>query len=112
MSFTPGQTLALIAVVAAVTLLTRAGAFLLFPDNRPTPPFISYLGGVLPSAVMAMLVVFCLKGVSPFVYPYGLPELMAGAVVVALHLWRHNNLLSIGAGTALYMVLVQFVFVA
>ena len=111
MTFTTGQTLAFVAVVAAVTLLTRAGAFLLFPDNKPTPPFISYLGGVLPSAVMAMLVVFCLKGVTPLAYPYGLPELIAGGAVVLLHIWRHNNLLSIGAGTALYMVLVQYVFV-
>ena len=100
-----------IAVVAAVTALLRFLPFLIFKGNKPTPKLLVYLGKVLPFAIMGMLVVFCLKNVSVMQAPHGLPELIASAVVVALHIWRKNTLLSIGVGTVLYMVLVQFVFV-
>ena len=100
-----------IAVVAAVTALLRFLPFLIFKGNKTTPKLLVYLGKVLPFAIMGMLVVFCLKNVSVMQAPHGLPELIAGAVVVALHIWRKNTLLSIGVGTVLYMVLVQFVFV-
>ena len=89
----------LVAVVAGVTALIR---FL---------PFVVYLAGVLPYAIMAMLVVYCLRGVDLLGPTHGLPELLAGAAVVGLHLWKKNTLLSIAVGTALYMVLVQAVFV-
>lgn len=75
------------------------------------PGYVRYLGKVLPFAIIAMLVVYCLKGTNLLAWPYGLPELIAVAAVVALHVWKKNTLLSIGAGTVLYMVLVQFVFV-
>lgn len=107
---TTTQLVIMIAVIAVVTLFTRGIAFVLFPANRPVPPFINYLSKVLPFAVIGMLVVYCLKGVTPLVWPHGLPELIACAAVAALHLWKHNNLISIGGGTVLYMVLVQFVF--
>lgn len=109
--YTTPQMIGFIGVMAAVTLLTRASAFLLFPPHKPTPPFVAYLGTVLPFAVIGMLVVFCLKNITPLAYPYGLPELLACAVVAALHIWRHSSLLSIGVGTAFYMLLVQVVFV-
>ena len=102
---------ALIAVCAGVTMLLRFLPFLVFGCGRPTPRFITYLAGVLPCAIMAMLVVYCLRGVDLLGPTHGLPELLAGAAVVGLHLWKKNTLLSIAVGTALYMVLVQVVFV-
>ena len=101
---------ALIAVMALVTMLLRFLPFLIFGENRKTPKLITYLGRVLPYAIMGMLVVYCLKGVTPLAYPYALPELLACAAVVLLHIWKRNTLLSIGAGTVCYMLLVQFVF--
>ena len=104
------QTLASIAVMAAVTFLTRALPFLLFDRGDHPPRIVLYLGQVLPPAVIAMLIVYCLKGVS-FASPAGwLPALIAGLTAVALHLWKHNDLISIFGATALYMVLIQVVF--
>ena len=100
----------MIAVIAAVTILLRFIPFLVFGGKRKTPEIITYLGKVLPCAIMGMLVVFCLKGVSPAVYPYGLPELIACVLVVVLHVWKRNTLLSIVGGTACYMILIQLVF--
>lgn len=100
----------IVAVIAAVTILLRFVPFLVFGGKRKTPEIITYLGKVLPYAIMGMLVVFCLKGVTPFQYPHGIPELIACAVVVGLHIWKRNTLLSIIGGTACYMVLIQLVF--
>ena len=100
----------LIVVAALVTMATRFLPFLIFGENRKTPPIIEYLGKVLPFAIMGMLVVYCLKDVSFLAFPYGLPELLACAAVVVLHVWKRNSLLSIGGGTVCYMLLVQLVF--
>ena len=100
----------LIAVSALVTALIRFAPFLVFRGGRETPAVILRLGKLLPCAVMAMLVVYCLRNVDIAAAPHGLPELIALAAVTALHLWKRNVLLSIGVGTALYMVLVQAVF--
>ena len=103
--------IAAIAVMAAVTFLTRALPFLLFDRGEAPPKIVLYLGRVLPPAIIAMLIIYCLKGIS-FASPAGwAPQLIAVGTVVALHLWKHNNLLSIFGGTILYMVLVQAVFV-
>jgi branched-subunit amino acid transport protein AzlD len=91
-------------------MITRFAPFLLFPAGKPTPKYIRYLGNVLPSAMFGLLVVYCLKNVSIFVPSYGIPELIALAIVVALHLWRRQMLLSIAGGTVCYMLLVQLVF--
>ena len=72
---------------------------------------VHYPGRVLPPAVMGMLVVYCLRGIDVLHMLYGLPELIAVAAVILLHVWKRNNLLSIGAGTVLYMFLVQVVFI-
>ena len=110
MHLTPMQTLLMILAVAAGTQLTRWLPFLLFPENRRPPAVVTYLGRVLPAAVMGLLVVYCLKSVSVFQAPYGLPELVAVTAVVILHKWKGNVLLSIAGGTVLYMLLVQAVF--
>ncbi len=99
-----------IAILSGVTILLRALPFLLFPAGRQTPRVILYLGRVLPSALIGMLVVYCLKSVQLSSFPFGLPELIAIAAVIALHVWKRNSLLSIGGGTLLYMLLVQLVF--
>lgn len=100
----------MIAVIALVTTTLRFLPFLIFGEKRKTPPLISYLGQVLPYAIMGMLVVYCLKGVSFAASPFGIPEFLGCAVVTLLHIWRRNTLLSIGAGTVCYMLLVQFIF--
>ena len=100
----------LIVVAVLVTAATRFIPFLIFGEKRKTPPVVEYLGKVLSCAIMGMLVVYCLKDVSFLNSPYGLPELIACAVVAALHVWKRNSLLSIGGGTVCYMLLVQLVF--
>ena len=100
----------LIVVAVLVTMATRFLPFLIFGENRKTPPIIEYLGKALPFAIMGMLVVYCLKDISVLSFPYGLPELIACAAVVVLHVWKRNSLLSIGGGTVCYMLLVQLVF--
>lgn len=108
---TTAGAIAAIAVMSAVTFLTRALPFLLFDRGEAPPKLVLYLGRVLPPAIIAMLIVYCLKGIS-FAAPAGwAPQLISVAVVVALHLWKHNELLSIFGGTILYMVLIQAVFV-
>ena len=108
---TTAGAIAAIAVMAVVTFLTRALPFLLFDRGSAPPKLILYLGRVLPPAVIAMLIIYCLKDIS-FAQAGGwVPQLISMAVVVVLHLWKHNNLLSIFDGTILYMVLVQAVFV-
>ena len=105
-----GAAIAAIAVMAIVTFLTRVLPFLLFDRGESPPKLVLYLGRVLPPAIIAMLIVYCLRGVS-FSTPGGwVPQLLCVAVVVALHLWKHNNLLSICGGTVLCMVQVQAVF--
>lgn len=100
----------MIAVIALVTAVLRFLPFLIFGENRKTPPLVTYLGQVLPYAIMGMLVVYCLKGVSLTAFPFGIPELLGCVAVILLHVWKRNTLLSIGAGTVCYMLLVQFVF--
>ena len=92
------------------TMLTRFLPFLVFRPKRPTPRYIQYLGRVLPGAIFAMLIIYCLRDVSLLQGSHGLPELIAIAVTVGLHLWKRQMLLSIAGGTICYMLLVQFIF--
>ena len=98
----------IIVVATLVTMATRFLTFLIFGSVRKTPDIIVYLGKVLLYAIMGMLVIYCMKDVSFLQAPYGIPELLGCAVVAALHLWKRNTLLSIGAGTVFYMVLIHF----
>ena len=102
--------LAQVAVMAAVTAALRFLPFWIFRPGRAVPPLVEKLGSLLPGAVMAMLVVYCLRNISFTLPPHALPELIAAAVTVALHLWRRNTLLSILGGTVSYMALIQTVF--
>ena len=104
------QIAASVAVMAAVTFLTRALPFLLFGRGGEPPKIVLYLGHVLPPAVIAMLIVYCYRNVSFAAVGGWAPAFIAGAAVVALHVWKKNNMLSIVGGTILYMVLVQAVF--
>lgn len=101
----------LVAVTALVTLLTRFAPFLIFRGGRETPAIVLRLGKLLPCAVMGMLVVYCLRNMDFAGANHALPELLSAAAVVLLHLWRRNTLLSVVAGTVVYMLLVQIVFV-
>ena len=100
----------IVAVVALVTIGLRFLPFAIFSGNKPVPPFVAYLGRVLPYAIMGMLVVYCLKDVSLRDAPHGIPEALGCLIVALLHIWKRNTLLSIGAGTVIYMFLVQLVF--
>ena len=105
-----GYALAMIAVAAVCTFATRVAPFLLFNGKKQIPPIIRYLGATLPPAVIALLVVYCLKNVGWVTGTHGGPELLCIALTAVLHVWKHNNLLSIGVGTAAYMILIQTVF--
>ena len=111
MRLTTVQTLVILLAVAAGTQITRWLPFVLFPENREPPKVVAYLGRVLPPAMMGLLVVYCLRSVDLLSGSHGLPEAIAVAVIAALHLWKRNVLLSIAGGTAVYMLLVQAVFV-
>lgn len=104
------QQMITIGMAVLATMLTRFLPFLLFPEGKKTPPFVQYIGKVLPGAVFGMLIVYCLKDVQWLHGAHGLPEIIAIIAIVLLHLWKKQTLLSIGAGTILYMLLVQFVF--
>ncbi|WP_324823092.1 branched-chain amino acid transporter permease [Sinanaerobacter sp. ZZT-01] len=109
MTVSPGYAFVMVAVMAAVMLGQRATPFVLF--KKGTPKSIDYIGQALPPAVMAMLIIYSLKAVSLSSFPHGLPELIALAFISIVHIWKHNNLISILGGTILYMILIQVVFV-
>lgn len=99
-----------IAIVAIVTFATRSLPFAIFNTQKGLPPYIRYLNTVLPTAIIAMLVIYCLKDVNPIRYPYGLPELISLVFLTIVHRRFKKILISIGGSTALYMFLVQKVF--
>ena len=98
----------MVAVFAIGVALLRFMPFLIFGGKREVPQLVLYLGRVLPFAMIGMLIVYCYKDIKTW---FGLPEIIASALVVGLHLWKRNTLLSILVGTVSYMLLVQFVFV-
>ncbi len=105
------ETLIIVSVITLGTVITRALPFLCFPASRETPRYIVYLGKVLPYSVIGLLVVYCLKTVNVSVSPFGIPEAAAILLIAVLHIWKHNPLISIGIGTAVYMLLIQLVFI-
>ena len=104
-------TLIAILVIAIVTFSTRVAPFILFSKNKTTPKYIVYIGKYLPPAVIAMLIIYCLRNISLSSFPFGIPEAIGIMTVALLHIWRRNNLISIIGGTAVYMAVVQLIFV-
>ena len=104
------QQIAIIGIVVFGTMLTRFLPFLVFGRKKEAPKYIQYLGKVLPAAVFGLLVVYCLKDVNLFTGSHGIPEAIAILVVVLLHVWKRQMLLSIAGGTVCYMVLLQVFF--
>ena len=99
------------AMCTAATMLARFLPFLIFSSKDQQPPeVVWYLGRVLPAAIFGMLIVYCLKSVTPFAGSHGAPEAIALLVTVALHKWKHETLLSVTGGTLCYVLLVQLVF--
>ena len=98
-----------IAMVVLGTALTRFLPFLIFPSGKPTPKYIQYLGRFLPAAVFGLLVVYCLRNVDLLSGSHGIPELLSILLVIGLHVWKRQMLLSIAGGTIFYMILVQTV---
>jgi len=107
---TPVEIIIMILAVALGTMFTRFTPFILFPENKKPPEVITYLGKVLPPAMMGLLCVYCLKGVSFTGGSHGIPEAIAILAIVILHKLKNNVLLSIAGGTVIYMTLVQMVF--
>ncbi|MCR5357054.1 MAG: AzlD domain-containing protein [Lachnospiraceae bacterium] len=97
----------LIAAMAVTTMALRFLPFLIFGNK--TPGYISYLGKVLPQAIIALLVVYCLREVSVITAPYGIPELIAGISVALMQVWKRNAVLSILLGTVIYMILIRII---
>ncbi|MER0468975.1 branched-chain amino acid transporter permease [Bacillus cabrialesii subsp. cabrialesii] len=104
------QQIITIAMVVLGIMLTRFLPFMIFPSGKPTPKYVQFLGRVLPSAVIGLLVIYCFKDVSLFSGGHAIPELIGAAAVALLHFWKKNMLLSIAGGTIVYMALVQLVF--
>ena len=104
------QQMITIAMVVLGTGITRFLPFLVFPAGKPTPKYIRYLGKVLPPAIFGLLVVYSLRNVDILSGSHGIPELLAVLLVIGLHVWKRQMLLSIAGGTVCYMVLVQMVF--
>ena len=104
------QQIITVAMVVLGTAVTRFLPFLIFPAGKQTPKYVQYLGKVLPAAVFGLLVIYCLKDVSILTGSHGIPELIAILLVIMLHVWKRQMLLSIVGGTVCYMLLVQVVF--
>lgn len=111
MTLTPIQTLIIISMVTIGTVITRFLPFIVFKGKKLNSSYISYLGEVLPYSAIGLLVVYCFKDINLNAYSYGIPEVIAVICIIGIHYWKENTLLSIGAGTIIYMVLVQAVFI-
>ena len=104
------QQIITVSMVVLGTALTRIMQFLIIKEIKPTHKYIKYLGTFLPSAVFGLLIIYCLKNVSILSGTHGIPEFIATFVVIVLHLWKRQMLISIAGGTICYMLLVQMVF--
>ena len=110
MTISVEQSIVIIAICVGCTFLERWLPFLIFRKGE-IPSLIRYLGKVLPLAIMATLVVYCLRGTTFHAMANFIPQIVAVLVTVGLHLWKRNTLISVFGGTAIYMCLLQFVFI-
>lgn len=104
------QRIIIICMVILGTVITRFLPFIIFSSDKQTPKYIQYLGKVLPSAALGMLVIYCLKDINLFDGNHGIPQFISIIVVILLHVWKRQMLISIASGTIVYMILIQFVF--
>ena len=109
MTLTASQTLITVLAVALGCMITRFAPFVIFPDSKEPPEVVTWLGKVLPAAMMGLLVVYSLKGVSLVSPPHGIPEFLAILVIVLLHRWKHNTLLSIAAGAMIFITVEELI---
>ncbi|MGL4208040.1 MAG: branched-chain amino acid transporter permease [Candidatus Adiutrix sp.] len=107
---TPTNALFTVLIIALATLITRALPFLLFPPGKTTPKYLTYLGRSLPCATIALLIIYCIKTITPLTWPHGLPEFLAIITTAAVQYFTKTILISIAAGTLLYMALIQNIF--
>ncbi len=99
----------LIIAMSLVTILLRFLPFLVFNKDKNIPDVVIFLGNVLPSAALGMLIVYGLRYVSFNVYPFGFNEIVASLVVVILQVYKKNSILSIIFGTITYIVLLTII---
>ncbi|GHU71924.1 hypothetical protein FACS1894184_19310 [Clostridia bacterium] len=103
------QAVVTILIMAVCTLATRALPFALFGGGRRTPKVVLYLGRTLPYAIIGMLIVYCLRGARPLVWPHALPEVVGLAVTAAAYLWSKRTLPAVLGGTAAYMIALRLI---
>ena len=96
-----------IAVIAIVTIALRFLPFIVFDHGEQLPEWITYLGKVLPPAIMSMLLVYCLRNINLVEGNHGFPEVICVGIAMLMHNWKRNTLLSIGVSTLLYMIIIQ-----
>jgi len=108
MHLTGTETVIMIFSIAAGTIITRFLPFVMFPEKRRTPPVVDYLGKALPPAMMGLLVVYCLRNIDISSGNHGMPEFLSIVLIILLHQWKSNVLLSIGGGTIFYMFLLRY----
>lgn len=107
------QLIIMVAAGVVATMLTRFIPFIAFRADRPTPKYILFLGKVLPPAVFALLVAYCLRDTAAAaptgidLSPNAMAQFIAVAFSIAIHVWKKNLMLSIAAGTICYMVLIR-----
>ncbi len=112
---TVSQQIITVALIILGTVITRFTPYIAFPEGRPVPRYIQYLGKVLAPAVFGLLVVYCLRNIDWLTAlsaggTHGIPEILGVTVTALIFLWKRNMLLSMAAGTVLYMFLVQVIF--
>lgn len=103
--------MAAILLMAVITFGTRMVPFIFWGRDKVTPKYIIYIGNYLPPAIIAMLVIYCLRNTNLYVFPFGIPEAIGIITVAVLHIWKRNNLISILSGTIVYMIAVQVIFI-
>ena len=107
MTISVWNAIAIFAVIAIVTWITRALPFAVFGNKKELPKFVTYLGKVLPGAMMATLIIYCLKSIDLTKFPFGLAELFSIVAVAVIHIWKRNIFWSIAGGTLCYMILIR-----
>ena len=104
------QQIITIGMVVLGTVITRFLPFIMFPSGKTTPKYIQYLGKVIPGSIFGLLVVYALRNTNVLSGSHGIQEAVAIGIIIVLHLWKRNMLISIAGGTISYMLLIQLVF--